>query len=286
MSRDSGMTDDQAMSARSIIQRGERALSGRDHAVNDSLLLALRNALSGGSKPPSYRGSSLLNIVRERPTTTARSGVPLTRLPAYRPPIGISGFAGTGKTAAALFIESTAGYRRQHIAEPLRRMLASLLAEYGYDATTTERYLTGDLKERVVPELGVTSRHLQITLGTEWGREQIDPDLWAKLWAFQAGRSAVPTLNDSVRFPNEEAAIRQGDGFTILISRPGVGPRAFNWRRLGPLLYRWFGCMWGVHDSERVDRLRPDYLVINDGSLDQMRDTIAAILRARGVAAH
>lgn len=211
------------------------------------------------------------------------SGVPITANPA-RPmlPIGLSGFAGAGKTEAAKFIESRFGYQRQHIAEPLRRMLASLMREYGYRDETIQRFLVGDLKESPVPEFGVTSRHLQITLGTEWGREQVDQGIWAKLWSHQAAVSQMSggpaAMNDSVRFPNEEAAIRATGGVTILITRPGTGPAAYRWKRLGPVLYRWFGCMWGVHDSERVDRLTPDHVIVNDGTLDDLRQRITDVL--------
>lgn len=219
------------------------------------------------------------------------SGVPLTGrslrvqdMPGYNPPIGLSGYAGTGKTEAARFIEEVYGYERQHIAEPLRRMLASLLRDYGYSDADIERWLVGEWKDGVIiPELGVTSRHLQITLGTEWGRVQVGRDIWAKLWRIQAevGRAidSKGRMNDSVRFPNEEESVRQGKGFTILITRPGKGPAAFKWRRLGPVLYRWFGCMWGVHDSERIDRLNPDYVVVNDGTIAELHAKIALTVR-------
>jgi hypothetical protein len=194
------------------------------------------------------------------------------------PAIGLSGFAGTGKTAAANYIESRYGYERRHIAEPLRAMLRTLLREYDYSDELIDRYLTGDLKEEVIPELGVTSRHCQITLGTEWGREQIDQSLWAKLWAFQ-GRSRGKVMNDSVRFPNEETAIREElAGFTIMIVRPGTGPVAFKWKRLGPLLFKWFGLYWGVHDSERIDRLDSDYVINNRGTLEDLYAEIDEIM--------
>lgn len=203
--------------------------------------------------------------------------------PDYVPPIGLSGFAGTGKTEAARFIESEFGYTRQHIAEPLRRMIGSLLHDYGYSDENIERWLTGEWKDDVlIPELGVTSRHLQITLGTEWGREHVNPDIWAKLWRIQAevGRAidGKGRMNDSVRFPNEEQAVRRMRGITILITRPGNGPAAFKWKRLGPVLYRWFGCMWGVHDSERVDRLKHDHVIVNDGTLEQLQQRIASVV--------
>ncbi len=212
----------------------------------------------------------------------SRSGVPVTNLGATPaaplPLIGLSGFASTGKTAAARFIEAEHGYRRQHIAEPMRRMLASLMRDYGYDDATIERYLVGDLKEDMIERIGATSRHCQITLGTEWGRDQIGTDLWANLWVYQAGLTGG-VMNDSVRFPNEGTAIRASGGFTILIERPGTGPRAFKWKRLGPVLHRWFGCMWGVHGSERTDLLKPDYVVVNDATLGELERRVHWCIR-------
>jgi hypothetical protein len=194
------------------------------------------------------------------------------------PPIGLSGFAGAGKTTVALYIEQKYGYERRHIAEPLRRMLASLLRDFGMREDEIERYLTGDLKESIIPCLGITSRQAQISIGTEWGRVQVRPDLWADLWARQALSSDRPVMNDSVRFPNEEEAICDAGGITILVTRPGRGPAAFKWGLIGRALYRWFGCWWGVHDSERVDRLSPSVVIENDGSLEILHAKIDAVM--------
>ncbi len=184
------------------------------------------------------------------------------------PPIGISGFAGSGKTTAANYLEREYGYTRLHIADPLRGMLWCLLRDFGVPGLEIEAYLTGSRKEEVIPCLGVTSRQAQITLGTEWGRNLIDPDLWARLWERRAYGVSAP-MNDSVRFPNEETAIRNRGGFTILIVRPGCEPAAYR-NRAWKWLYQNFGVMRGVHASERVDRLNPDYIVHNDGTLDEL----------------
>jgi len=181
--------------------------------------------------------------------------------------IGLSGFAKSGKTTAAEYLQSEYGYTRLHIADPLRKMLDSLLSDFGYNRNDVWAYLEGPLKEEVIPELGVTSRHAQITLGTEWGRNQIHPDLWQRCWEARASR--IPSglaMNDSVRFPNEEDGIRRRNGLTIMIVRPGAGPAAFK-GGVGKWLYQTFGIMRGVHDSERVDRLNPDFLIHNTGSL-------------------
>lgn len=183
--------------------------------------------------------------------------------------IGLSGFAQTGKTTVANYIEAKYGFKRQHIAEPLRAMLRTLLQRFKLDDELITRYLTGDLKEELIPCLKVTSRHAQITLGTEWGRQLIDNDLWARLWSYEAEGSKA--MNDSVRFPNEEAAIQGAlGGFTILVTRPGTEPVAYKWGKLGRYLYTNFGLMWGVHDSERIDRLNPDHVVVNDGTLEEL----------------
>lgn len=191
--------------------------------------------------------------------------------------IGLSGFAQSGKTTAALYLEQKYGVRRKHIAEPLRAMLAVLLKANGMSADMITRYLEGDLKESMIPELGVTSRYAQITLGTEWGRELVDQDLWANTWA--AGiEDGGSVMNDSVRFPNEEQAIHQLGGFTILIKRPGTKPVKFSWGWIGEKLYDWFGVLWGAHDSERTDLLKPDYVIHNDSTVEQLYADIDAAI--------
>lgn len=69
---------------------------------------------------------------------------------------------------------------------------------------------------------GVTSRRIQQTLGTEWGRDQIHPELWVLLardaWNREhaKGRSVVV---DDMRFPNELAAVRAAGGTPVRITR-------------------------------------------------------------------
>jgi hypothetical protein len=200
-------------------------------------------------------------------------------------PIGLSGFARSGKTTAAEYLEKYYGYTRLHIAEPLRDMLRPLLVEHGIsdaidyhlETSAVDAYLTGPLKETVIPGIGVTPRQLQISLGTAWGRECVSPDLWSNLWGIRADRSTKPAMNDSVRFPNEEAAIRERHGFTILIIREAVGPAAFK-SRFGKWLFDVFGLMIGVHDSERVDRLNPDFVVHNTGSIDDLHRMLDVVM--------
>ena len=196
-----------------------------------------------------------------------------------QPPIGLSGFAKSGKTTAAEYLQQRHGYTRLHIAEPLRHMLHSLLYNFDMIPIQRLRYLEGDLKEAVIPCLGVTSRHAQISLGTEWGRKQINDNLWVNAWKHRAAGYDAP-MNDSVRFPNEEATIRDMGGFTIMIVRPECGPAAFK-GRLGRWLYEVFGLMWGVHDSERVDRLDADYVIHNTGSVQDLHKCLDEVVETQ-----
>lgn len=183
--------------------------------------------------------------------------------------VGLSGFAQSGKTTAALYLEQKYGVRRKHIAEPLRAMLAVLLKANGMSSEMITRYLEGDLKEQLIPELGVTSRYAQITLGTEWGRELVNNDLWANTWERGIGEGES-VMNDSVRFPNEAEAIRRRGGVVIMIKRPGTRPAKFKWGKIGEFLFDKLGLMWGVHDSERSDRIKPDFIIHNDSSVEQL----------------
>lgn len=199
--------------------------------------------------------------------------------------LGLSGFAQSGKTTAANYIEQKYGFTRRHIAEPLRAMLAVLMRANNIPEDMIDRYLVGDLKDGVpIPELGGrTSRYLQVKLGTEFGREMVHPDLWVDTWhrGIAPGEKA---MNDSVRFANEEEAIDIDDGITILIRRKGTGPGAFKWNLfglpLGKLLYRTTGLMWGVHDSERTDRLNPSAIIDNDGTLEELYAAIDDVMQA------
>jgi hypothetical protein len=198
--------------------------------------------------------------------------------------VGLAGFAQSGKTTAALHLEKKYGIRRKHIAEPLRAMLAVLLEANGMKSDEITRYLEGDLKESVIPCLGVTSRYAQITIGTEWGREMINQDLWSNTWAAGVADGAS-VMNDSVRFPNEAEAIHQLGGVIIMIKRPGTRPAKFKWGKIGELFYDKLGIMWGVHPSERIDLIKPDYIIHNDASVEQLYsdlDTAIADWDSRG----
>jgi len=127
--------------------------------------------------------------------------------------------AQSGKTTVARYLEER-GYCRLPFAQPMRDMLSVMLRQLGYDEVRIEFHLHRD-KEAVLPELGVSVRHLMRTLGTEWGRECISPTVWLDVWLAKARRKSFVVVDD-VRFKNEADLIHLLGGEVWRITRPGV----------------------------------------------------------------
>ena len=90
--------------------------------------------------------------------------------------IRIVGFIGNikvGKTTAAKYLVEQ-GYVRLRFAQALKDML-----EFGLNIPN--EYIDGSKKNEPCEQLcWRTTRHAMMTLGTEWGRNMIHPDIWVK----------------------------------------------------------------------------------------------------------
>jgi hypothetical protein len=128
--------------------------------------------------------------------------------------IGFAGPAGAGKdTAADYLFERTATYVRASFAGLVKAMLAVGL---GLD----DEQLYGARKHDVDPRYGCSPRHLMQTLGTEWGRELVNRDVWVKALASSVrGRRVI--ISD-VRFDNEAAYVRERGVLVHLVGRGGI----------------------------------------------------------------
>ena len=159
---------------------------------------------------------------------------------------------GCGKsTVADLLIER----ERVSFAAPLKWAVSYMLSELNLSGFN---YVYTD-KEAIIPELGVSARHMMQTLGTEWGRACIHPDFWVMIARAEAqriladGRSVVI---DDVRFPNEATMIRELGGELWRIERPGI---AYD----------------GDHSSEGgLEDITPDRVIVNDGTIAQLKEKI------------
>lgn len=118
--------------------------------------------------------------------------------------IKVIGFVGkmySGKTTGAKYLVETQQYTRLRVADGLKKMLKDGL---GID----EEYIDGNKKNEPCEELcGATCRHGMITLGTDWGRDLIHPNLWVKRLDTQMReliyRGHGKFVIDDIRFLNE-----------------------------------------------------------------------------------
>jgi hypothetical protein len=174
--------------------------------------------------------------------------------------IGLMGKAGAGKdTVAAMIADTAAGsnavehlVRIDSFAAPLYHALEAMLAVP--PGTLRPR----DVKDKPIESLGRSPRYLLQTLGTEWGRQMVHPDIWMRLGMerHQAaerlhGHELLSVFTD-VRFENEAQAILQRGGVLMHIVRPGL-PQV------------------EAHVSEQaVDYSQAHVRILNDGSLGDL----------------
>ena len=106
-------------------------------------------------------------------------------------------------------------------AKPFKRMNYILLIDIGYSPSDAMEYVYGSKKEEIIPELGVTCRHIQQTLGSEWGKGYIHNDIWANIGKAKIKQYRWPVVVDDLRFSNEYYMLRDMGACLVRITRPG-----------------------------------------------------------------
>lgn len=101
-------------------------------------------------------------------------------------------------------------------ADILRELVVSVTAPF-LDGGEDEawEWLDDERKDNgIIPDLGVTFRHMLQTLGTEWGRRLIHPDIWVMLvqkridFIEHYDDKAIIIIDD-LRFPNEHKMLME-----------------------------------------------------------------------------
>ncbi|KWV71629.1 hypothetical protein PFLmoz3_06221 [Pseudomonas fluorescens] len=177
--------------------------------------------------------------------------------------IGLTGRARSGKTTAAEHLARTYLLEQYAFADPLRD---GLMAIFNLDPTDFE----GDRKEQSLGWLDRSPRQLMQSMGTEWARNTVHPDVWVRLgeqnldYINQSLGTVLGFVISDVRFENEAELIRRRGGTVIHISRSDA--QAVN-----------------PHISEAgIAVLQDDLILRNNGTVDELlRSLDAAFLMIR-----
>ena len=135
--------------------------------------------------------------------------------------IGLTGRARSGKSTAAEHLARTYLLEQYAFADPLRD---GLMAIFNLDPTDFE----GDRKEQPLGWLDRSPRQLMQSMGTEWARKTVHPDVWVKLaeqnldYMSKALGAVLGFVVSDVRFENEADLIRRRGGTVIHILRPNA----------------------------------------------------------------
>lgn len=132
--------------------------------------------------------------------------------------IGIAGPARVGKDTAARFVEAAVGGYIYPLAKPMKAMIKA-----GFGIDLYDPYWAGR-KEDVIPAIGKSPRQLMQTLGTEWGRQLISPELWLVLAAAQLIQRGPGMIIPDIRFENEAAWVRERGGTILHLRRKHLEP--------------------------------------------------------------
>lgn len=133
--------------------------------------------------------------------------------------IALTGKAGSGKTTIAQELERR-GFVRLRFAGTLKAMLRVL--------GLTAEQVDGDKKSEPCDLLGgKTPREAMQLLGTQWGRELIDEDLWVRATMREAASylaDGQDVVIDDCRFENEALAMHDFErGYVVGLTRKGEG---------------------------------------------------------------
>jgi len=161
--------------------------------------------------------------------------------------IGLAGPAGSGKDTIADYLVETYDYDKMSFAAPIKDALCAM---FNWDPSKLN---DREWKEAVLPDIGKSPRQLMQTLGTEWGRNLVNPHLWliiAKGEIEYAQHHDFDIVVSDVRFENEAKMIREMGGVIWHIERD---PKAAKM----------------AHASEAgVERTLDDVLFLNTGTIE------------------
>lgn len=175
--------------------------------------------------------------------------------------IGIIGYARTGKDAVAEYLDGRYDFVRLASGDLVRDVL---YASNPFVVTISQKFMRlRELIDNQGWELAKSHpevRRLLQDLGTEGVRATLGADVWIDETLRRAQLCPVDVVVTDTRFPNEAAKLKAAGGTLWRINRPGVGPL-------------------NGHSSETlIDSIRADYVIDNDGTLEDLYTRVDAVL--------
>lgn len=172
--------------------------------------------------------------------------------------IALCGAAGCGKDTAGHHLKNHHGYGLLKFAGPLK---AGLCAMFGW---LPEQLENGEWRERELPSIGKSPRQLMQTLGTDWGRNLVHPDLWMLLARQRIEQARAMGLSGVVftdcRFANEAQLVKDMGGLVIRVVRGSAKPIASH-----------------VSESSMPSHL-VDVIVQNDDTLESLYAAVRSVV--------
>lgn len=168
--------------------------------------------------------------------------------------IGLTGKAQSGKTTFSDYLYSKLGKDCSALtsfAEPIKEMLKIIGVE-DVDAYKTKNH----------PILGITSRIMMQSLGTEWGRNTVYEDIWVDIAKSKGVGKEILIISD-VRFENEAKYVRDNGILIHLEGRGGIDTK---------------------HKSESgIDFLLGDFFIRNNKDKERLYSQADSLLNLLGL---
>lgn len=169
--------------------------------------------------------------------------------------IGIHGKARSGKDTAGEYLYSRLLSNailpeKTSFAAPMKQMLS-----VGLNIPSV--WLRSAIKDQQISDYNTTPRHMMQTLGTEWGRKMIHPDVWVIALHNQIKGSSKTFIITDVRFENEADYCRKHGMLIHIVGRGGID---------------------SDHVSEKgLDVETGDVVIDNSGTINDLHDNLKEI---------
>jgi len=163
-----------------------------------------------------------------------------------------------GKGEIAAYLQVKRNFKIYTFAAPLKKICVEFLVAVGIPHLDAVRYCYTD-KEAQIPGFpdGVTGRHLQRTMGTDWGQNLVDPLVWTKAQArLLDANGAANCVFDDLRAEDEYEMLRQRGALFIWVRRDNAydGPLSCTDGRLDGYIPSSFHAI--IENNDTIPKLR------------------------------